>query len=119
MKVVLDTNFIILPFTKKIDIYEEIKTLIPGEKEIITTDYVVEEIIKTQKNHKVIIELLKRNASIIETKEKPVDNDTALIELCKKETAIIATNDSDLRKKAKKAGIKTIFLRQGKTLRVE
>jgi len=64
---------------------------------------------------KLALELIKlRNIKILETEQNP---DKAFLNLADKNT-IIATNDSNLRKKLKSLGIKTIYLRAKKYLEV-
>lgn len=109
MKILLDTNFCLL--TLKNSWYmEELR----GDQ-LILTDFIIREIEKTSEKHETIMEKLKQeNVRELKTGLEPKNNDDALLKTAIKIKAGIATNDSELREKARKKGVQTIYLRQKK-----
>ncbi len=117
MKVLLDTNALAVPEQLKIDIFEEIKKLIPNP-EILTLSTVIDELkkIKDKKAAKVGLELLKiHNVRIIPT-EGNVDE--KIIETAKKLKAVVFTNDKELKNKCIKQGIPVMFVRKKRIIKI-
>lgn len=135
--VILDSNFILLPFQFKLDYLNEIRTNLEGTIKIIIYQQILNELeakkirepnaVKFQKFYNsglLYIEKSKINYNIVildEIKEKNENTDEFLLKKAEQlqskiNNVFLATNDSDLRKKAKKNKINTIFLRQKKFL---
>jgi len=131
--VLLDSNFLLVPVQFKIDIYEEIRNLLGNPQFIILAEIFNELYLKLHRERRQKFRLeLKTSLELLEQKKKetpeffsdyagrntaniPVDD--YLIEVSrelseKTGTIYIATNDKQLRKKAGKNGIKTIFMRK-------
>ena len=138
--VILDSNFIMLPFQFKIDYLDEIQFKIEGKMTFIIFRQVLDELEAKQKREPNATKFerhLKSGLSYIEKKETSFDIQTIEEVKNKQETTddflirkaiemkkeykhvFLATNDSDLRKKAKKHKINRIFLRQKKYLNIE
>lgn len=115
-KIILDTNFLTIPYKFKVDIFEEIDNLISEEHEIITLDGVVRELEHLSKETgenaaaaRIGLDLLKKNqVKIIPVQEKNVDD--AIVELSNQET-LVATNDKQLINRLKTKSVKVIYLR--------
>lgn len=125
-KVILDTNFLLLPFQLKIDIFSEIEKLV-GRFEPIVLSITLDELKKISESGSskmsrlasLAIDLSKK-CKILETHVMPGEShDDALLRVAKENNCIVATNDRILRKKLRKAGITTIFLRQRAYLELE
>lgn len=120
-KIIMDTNFLTIPYQFNIDIFEEIDRIMEENYELMTLDGVVKELRTLMKAKgkdavaaKLGLELIKKkNVKIINTEEKNVD--IAIIAISNKDT-IVATNDRNLRKKLKNKNIKTLYLRSRKRL---
>jgi len=121
-KIILDTNFLLIPIQFKVDIFTEIDKICLFKYKLFIVDKTVDElkkIIEGQKGKhkfaaKIALQLIKKkNISVIKTKEGKVDD--LILELLNKD-CILATQDNLLRKKAVKKGIKTIALRSKKYL---
>jgi rRNA-processing protein FCF1 len=124
MKIILlDTNFLLVPFRFKIDIFSEFERIIDEKIDLIVLDVCLNELKKITKEIEFnsIIEMLKRkNVKVIELeKGGKKDIDKIIIEFAKEKNCVIATNDKSLRKMAKKNGLNTIFLRKKKFLEIE
>ncbi|MFX1310060.1 MAG: PIN domain-containing protein [Promethearchaeota archaeon] len=138
--IVIDSNFILLPFQFKIDYLDEIRSLIEGNLRFIIVQQILNELEskkrREQKSTKFkrllesglyYIEKNKEKFDIEILEEVKKNNETTddfllrMLKDLKKETQNIylATNDSDLRKNAKEIGISVIFLRQKKYLSVD
>ena len=114
-KIIFDTNFAIIPFQFKIDIYSELDRLIDENYDIYFLKAAIPEL-KKLKFGTAALELMKqKNVKFIDFPiNKGVDN--TILEFAKKEDAIIATQDKEIKRKALKYGIKIITLRQKKYL---
>ena len=139
--IVIDSNFILLPFQFKVDYFNEIKIKVVGILRFLIYKQVLDELEAKRKREPrsaKFIRLLDSGLSYLkeknkdnfdieyvgEVKEETETTDEFLLrkslELKKKGHSIyIATNDSELRKKAKRSKISTIFLRQKKYLFIE
>ena len=115
IKIIFDTNFAIIPFQFKVDIYTELDKLIDEKYEIYFLNACIKELEKIKFGN-AAIELMKQKK--VNFVDFPIKNgiDNTILEFAKKEGAIIATQDKELKRKALKQRIKTISLRQKKYL---
>ncbi|MFW9772227.1 MAG: PIN domain-containing protein [Candidatus Thorarchaeota archaeon] len=135
--VVIDSNFILLPFQFKIDYFNEICLEIEGKTCFIIYKQILDELeaksrresttskFQTELKSSLIYLESNKERFHIEIKNKvKLESETTdefLIKQCinlkeKKWHIFLATNDSKLRKEVKRLGISTIFLRQKKYL---
>jgi len=138
--IVIDANFILLPFQFKIDYFSEITFNLEGKTRFIVFKQVLDELeakkrrmsksVKFKKHFEsglLYIEKNKNKYDITFVENIKNDNEStdnfllrSSIDLKRKNNLVyLATNDSELRKKAKKEGINLIFLRQKKFLFVQ
>jgi len=117
VRIILDTNFLMICEQFKVDIFTEIDRICLFKYKLYVVDKTIDElkkIIEEQKGKhkfaaKIALQLIKKKKiSVIKTKEGHVDD--LILDLLGKNT-ILATQDALLRKKAVKKGIKVIFLR--------
>lgn len=118
--VFLDSNFCTLPFQRRIDVVESIKSLIPNV-EILVPDFIISELEKIsvkEKTARMALKFIDENEDIdvFWTGLNPKNIDSALLSLGEEHKAVIATNDKKLRVRLKKNGIKSVFLRQNSVL---
>ncbi|MFW9878864.1 MAG: PIN domain-containing protein [Candidatus Thorarchaeota archaeon] len=138
--VVIDSNFVLLPFQFKIDYFDEIRLILEGSLKFIIFKQIIDEL-KAKKNREsksvnfsILLESGLRyidsktsNYNIEFTKDIKKENESTDDFLLRKISDLktlgnkifLATNDSALRKKAKNLHINTIFLRQKKYLAIE
>jgi rRNA-processing protein FCF1 len=135
--VLLDSNFILLPFQFKIDYFREIRLMLEGDLRFIIFQQILNELEAKKRREPNSANFSRwfdsgllylennKNEYNIEIKEDTKDDnettDDFLIKMSirmkkKNYNLFLATNDSNLRKKAKKNNIRTIFLRQKKFL---
>lgn len=112
MKVILDTDFIINCLKNKVDILEQLRTLLDIKYEVYIIDKTIKEL-KNKPQENLAKQFIKK-IQIIKTKgNKQVD-----YYLQKQKQAIIATQDKKLKEKLKKTKIPIITLRQKKYLKL-
>ncbi|MCW1296984.1 MAG: nucleotide-binding protein [Candidatus Parvarchaeota archaeon] len=119
--VLLDTNFLLVPFRFKVDIFSEFERIIDKEFDLWILDVCLKELKKITKEieFKSIMELIKKKGvKIKETKEKIRNIDDLIIKFARENNCIIATNDKSLRKTAMGEGLHVIYLRKKKFLEI-
>lgn len=115
--VVLDTNFLVLPYTHKIDIYAELEKIVPEQHRLIVLGGSITELEKLGKGAsatavgaRVGLQLLaEKNVEIIMSKGNVDDEIIRHAET--RGNVIVATNDRELKKKIKKTRAEIICLR--------
>ena len=138
--VIIDSNFILLPFQFKIDYFLEIRQIIEGKLTFIIFQQIFNELESKKRRapkatkfrrflESGLLYLEKNNDKypieiIEEVKDNNETTDDFLLRKAyeikiKGNSVYLATNDSELRKKAHSQLINTIFLRQKKYLSIE
>lgn len=122
-KVLLDTNFLLLPFQRRVDIFREIERLIGSRVEFVVLSQVLDELrqlkdtgpLKNRRAAASALELVARNchpANAASTQTTELNADAALLRYAQQAKAVVATNDQELRQALVKQGSRTIFLRK-------
>lgn len=119
IKVVLDTNFIVL-IGDKPDIINQIEEKLLVKPEFIVLNQVLEELISltrskavgTARKAKFALELIKQFSTFVKYADEYKDADEAIINYALENKAIVATNDKELRRRLKMLGIPEIYLRE-------
>jgi len=114
MKIILDTNFLMVPNQFGVDIFEFLK-----DYEIFTLSSCIDELKKLAKNKgkngmaaKVALKLIKdKKVRIVSTREK---GDRAILNYAILDRCSVGTNDKELIAKLRKQSIKILRLRQKK-----
>ncbi len=119
MKVVfVDTNFWLIIYLQKIDIFSELERLLPEKFKLVISAGVERELKKIQKSSrgkegtaaKIALELIgERKVEVIKDKEG-VDNFILKLAHQEKEL-VVCTNDKELRKNLRGRGVKVIVMR--------
>ncbi len=138
--IVIDSNFILLPYQFKIDYLNDIYLNLEGKTRFYIFKQVLDELeakkrrtpitSKFRRQFKFGMSYLKKNEIVYpiyfidEIKKENETTDNFLLRRCidfktDYKRVFIATNDAQLRKKASKAKINLIFLRQKKYLSIE
>jgi rRNA-processing protein FCF1 len=124
-KILLDTNFLLIPGQFKVDIFSEIERIADFKYKLCVLDLSLKEldnIIEKQKGKdkeaaKLALLLIKsKDIDIIKSKGNYADRE--ILDIADKDF-IIATQDASLRKALKNKGTKTIVLRNKKYLIME
>jgi rRNA-processing protein FCF1 len=119
VKVLLDTNALMVPEQFGVDIFSEMQRL--GYMDCIVPEPVLKELqYLTKKAHKGHDKLAARVglglAERCNVVSSGVDADAALEALAVQENAAVFTNDKELKKRLIRRGITVIYLRQGRYL---
>lgn len=125
--IILDSNFLFIPFKFGVDIFEEFKRLFSKNVKCFVPRTVLNELIRLRKGAKPsfikeidFAEKIAENCDILENSLEPGETvDDSLVRIAKKMKYFVATNDSNLRKKVKESGLSVIYLRQGAFLEVD
>ncbi|MBD3312908.1 nucleotide-binding protein [Candidatus Woesearchaeota archaeon] len=128
-KIVLDTNFLMIPAQFGLDITEEIDRIANFPYKLLIFDKSLEElsnVVKKQKGAdkeaarttKILVHELVNNNKLNIIPAKTAYIDQEILDFADKDT-IVATQDVALRSRLKKRGIKTIIMRQKKHLLIE
>ncbi|MEE9474634.1 MAG: PIN domain-containing protein [Candidatus Hydrothermarchaeaceae archaeon] len=120
-RVVLDTNFMLIPFQFSVDIKAELDRILDFNYRIYTLDGVLKELEVLSKEKGQSGRAAK--ASLEMAKDFPTltangDIDDTLLRLASNDT-IICTNDRILKEKIKRKGAPVIYLRQKKYLMID
>ncbi len=125
-KIILDTNFLLIPGSLKIDIFDEIDKLINFKYELYIIDKTNKELelIKNKQKGKTTTDILiaislikQKHLKIIPTSKSNGVDDT-IVSLVN-ENYIVATQDKELKKRVKEKGAGVIILKQKKYLYLE
>lgn len=122
-KILLDTNFFLVPFQLNINIFREFDRLVNEPYIMMTLQPVKEELEKLAESGKraersaaSLGSFLARNIEVAEARG-PADD--AIIEYAKShEDVLVATNDAGLRKRLKKEKLQAIYVRQKSKLEI-
>lgn len=125
-RVLLDTNFLMLPPKFRRDIFEEIERLLQGRVEFIIIPAVRRELFKlahlggdVARQAKLAIELSRRCKFVQTPRGSGVSADEALLEASKRLRAAVATTDLELRKKLRDASVPVIIFREKSKFQIE
>ena len=115
MRVLLDTNLLLLPHRHKVDVFAEIERLMIGKHTVCTFSTVLDELkalVDSTEDGvaaKVGLELVGGRG--VEVIPSSGDVDSAILEYAKNHDVIVATNDRELKRKLKEVGVKVIYMR--------
>ena len=129
VRVVLDTNFLLVPAQFGIDIFEESARVVERAVEIVVLESVVMEIesklqrqqSRTERTAFRIAKNLIERCRVIPTSPRTegMGVDDQLLEYAVREHCILATNDRELRRRARERGVPVIHMRGRKRLEIE
>ena len=125
-QIILDSNFLFVPARFKIDIFEDIEELVGGFEPIILST-TLEELkgLSESGSEKVrretsLARLLAGRCRVIEVRRRSEETyDDVIVRVAKELGYPVATNDRELRRRLRRNGVPTIFLRERSHLEVE
>ncbi len=115
--VVLDTNFLLLPFQRKLDLEGEVERLLETPHFYVVLGQCLDELREMGSKQRKFSPASRAALALIANKKFVVERgfpgppDDAILKYCIAKNAIMCTADAALRAKAKKARVKTIYLR--------
>lgn len=124
-KVILDTNFLLIPSQFNVDVFTEIERIVPEQHELCIMSTTIDELNKViektkgkdKASAKMALKLIEhKKPCIIDSDIDYVDKAIRLI--VNKEDYIVATQDKGLKQLLQEDGIPIIILRQKKYLQL-
>lgn len=112
MKFLLDTNFLLIPFKFRVDVFSELEEF--GKPELYTLDLVLKELEKIKTGSFALEFIKKKKVKILKSLGKNTDNE--IERMASEKNFVVCTQDRKLIKKLKIGGIKVVYLRQKKYL---
>jgi|TARA_B100001971_G_C17972385_1_gene423055 rRNA-processing protein FCF1 len=118
-KVIIDTNFLLIPIKFRVDIFSEIERICEFKYGLYIIDKTIDEldkIVEEQRGKdkeaaKIAKQLVKaKKVKVIKTKKDKYADDL-IVEAVKKGD-IVATQDKELKRRLKRKGVNSIGLRQ-------
>jgi rRNA-processing protein FCF1 len=116
--IVLDTNFLLVPFKFRIDILRELDYLVDVSHCYIISSKTINELQKIAKligkdgmGARLALKLVEANKNKIQIVTSNAVVDDWIVEYAKANKAIVCTNDSELRMRLRAADIKVITLK--------
>jgi rRNA-processing protein FCF1 len=126
LKIILDTNFLLIPAQFGVDIFSEIERIMDKPYELCIVDSTLDELEKIQKTASgrdkraaaLALQLItKKGIKALKT-EKNLNTDKLIVELSKSLDCLVATQDRALKRILKQKNTKLIVLRQKRFLKV-
>jgi len=117
-RILVDTNFLLIPVRFKVDIFTGSADAVNDITEFYVSSRVLNEIQRLKERSKPSfvkeLRLAETYAGQCTLIEDPSDGevDDSLVSLASREGMVLGTTDSELRQKARNAGVKVIYLRQ-------
>lgn len=116
--VVLDTNFLLVPFRFRIDILKELDYLVDYSHRFVVSEKTVEELKKIAKAvgkdgmaARLALKMLEANRERIEIVRSDSSVDDWIVAYAAEAGAIVCTNDAELRRRLRAKGIKVATLK--------
>jgi len=127
VKVLFDTNFLLVPIRFGVDIFAEAERALNQLVELTVTSGVLREMesLKEEAGPKFQRELdfaltLASRCAVVEDEPREGETvDDSLIRLASETNYVVATTDSELRRRLRDRGLKVLYMRQKRYLVVE
>lgn len=113
-KILLDANFLILPFQFNVDIFDEFDRLIGEFYEVYTLNRTYNEALNVEdgKYRNMVERLVEESDPAIEIIAVSGEQDVDDVLVSRAGEYVVATNDSELKRRLRKQGLPHIYLRQ-------
>ena len=127
LKIILDSNALFVPLHFKIDIFEELKTLLKTNFEPILLLQVRQELEKLaeksqpkmRKNASYALKLAEKCKVVEVNKEFTFSPDDAIVKAAREWNCPVFTNDRELRKRLRNINVPVIYVRQKSRLQID
>ena len=126
VKVILDSNFLMIPFQFHVDVIEEIEYLLQKKVDFIVPSSVKQELTEISARGgegapeaSLALQLASRCRVVEVSLQSHETVDDAIIKAAQKLAAVVATNDIELRKRLRSINVPVVYLRDKSKLEVE
>lgn len=125
--VIFDANVLILPLTKSLNLFEEVREAIGTNYKPVVLSVILDELklmastgsLARRRMAKFALELT-RKCDVVKVERKVGETvDDVILKVAVNNGWIVATNDRELRKRLRRRGVPVLFLRAGKRLILE
>ncbi|MDD2411251.1 MAG: twitching motility protein PilT [Candidatus Methanomethylophilaceae archaeon] len=113
--VILDTNALLMPFEVKLNLDLAVRQVL-GDVHFIVPGPIIGELKRLEHKFSAVALELARRYEIVQTESS---GDAAVIELAQRTKAYVLTNDKELRRKLRNAGVPVMYLRSGTHLVID
>jgi hypothetical protein len=125
-RIILDTNALFVPTQFKIDIFQELKTLLNRNFELILLKPIQQELERlknegspqTRKEASYALKLTEK-CSTVDVKTDAATPDDTILRTASEWNCPVFTNDSELRKKLRNINVPVIYVRQKSRLEID
>ena len=126
VKVILDSNFLMIPFQFKIDIFQEIEYLLQKKVDFVVPSAVKSELTGISSRGgegapeaSLALQLASR-CRVVEVNLAAQESvDDAIVKASQKLGAVVATTDNELKKRLRDINVPVVYLREKSKLEVE
>jgi hypothetical protein len=126
VKVILDTNFLMIPFQFNLDVFQEIEYLLQKKVDFVVPSSVKSELTTISARGgegapeaSLALQLASR-CRVVEVTLKPGESvDDAIVKASQKLGAVVATTDIDLKKRLRDINVPVVYLRDKSKLEIE
>ena len=126
VKVILDSNFLMVPFQFHVDVFEEVEYLLQKKVDFIVPSSVKVELTEISSRGgegaaeaSLALQLASR-CRVVDVSLQPQETvDDAIVKAAQKLGAVVATNDVELKKRLRDINIPVVYLRDKSKLEVE
>jgi rRNA-processing protein FCF1 len=126
IRVILDSNALFVPLQLKIDILQELKTLLNRNYELVLLKPIQQELNRlaregspqTRKRAAYALKLAEK-CRIVSVNEDAASPDDIILETADKWRCLVFTNDRELRKKLRNINVPVIYVRQKSRLEID
>jgi rRNA-processing protein FCF1 len=126
IKVILDSNFLMIPFQFNLDIFQEIEYLLQKKVDFVVPSAVKNELTGISSRGgegapeaSLALQLASRCRVVDVTLEPQETVDDAIVKASQKLGAVVATTDIDLKKRLRDINVPVVYLREKSKLEVE
>jgi len=126
IKIIIDSNALFIPLRFKIDIFEELKTLLNRKFELVMLSPVKRELEKlavkgspkTRREASYALKLAEK-CTIVDLGEWVGEPDEAIVKVAGEWKCPVFTNDGELRKRLRDINVPVIYVRQKSRLEID
>jgi len=125
-RIVLDSNALFVPIQLKIDIFQELKTLLNRNFELVLLKPIQQELERLaregspqiQKKASYALKLAEK-CTVVGVKDEATSPDDVILQTASKWNCPVFTNDRELRKKLRNINVPVIYVRQKSRLEID
>jgi len=127
LRIIIDSNFLLVPAQLKLDIFEGLMNLLNQNYESIVLSTTIDELRsivkrgapKLRKQAEMALKLAEKCSLVSVDRKTGETNDEVIIRVAKQRKWLVATNDSELRKRLRNISIPVVYVRQKSRLELE